>query len=356
MKKLFFLLLILPLAMLQCKQAKKQNTSMEIVSKADTADLTNDFYDNAESYSLVMTPLEISGEIKNPGPVNFKTLPKRSVIVKESNIDGNSDQFRGAYRYDGYSLYDILNERIPHKKNADEFNPIIDLYVIVENDKGEKVVISWGEIYYPVHQHEIIIASEVMRIVPSKTRELWPLPDSCRLICASDLITERNISNPVKITVVSYNIDIPVKKGLKPLHDDELSIYNKDQSPLKTLKKIPESLQTYKYNTVFYGRGRGIHKSKSFKGVLIKNLIKDHLAFNRENLREGLIVFTAPDGYRAVFTISEIINRNDQSELILQCDPDLKDGGIFRIFPSSDFFSDRAVKSVNGIIIDNSDL
>jgi len=33
-----------------------------------------------------------------------------------------------------------------------------------------------------------------MRIVPSKTKELWQLPETSKLVVANDLLTERNIS------------------------------------------------------------------------------------------------------------------------------------------------------------------
>ena len=71
-------------------------------------------------------------------------------------------------------LFDILNEEYIKKANSEEFNPIIDLYIEVESKTGEKVVFSWGEIYYPNNLHKIIIAGSVSRIVPSKTKELWP--------------------------------------------------------------------------------------------------------------------------------------------------------------------------------------
>jgi hypothetical protein len=34
---------------------------------------------------------------------------------------------------------------------------------------------------------------------------------------------------------------------------------------------------------------------------------------------------------------------------MLMCYPEAKDNGIFRVFPSSDFFSDRAIKGITGI-------
>jgi hypothetical protein len=159
----------------------------------DTTDMTNNFYDNTQAISLVMSDLIIEGEIANPGKVNFSALPQHSVIVKETLLnEAGGDRFVGAYRYDGYSLFDILNERIIKKINSEEFNPIIDLYIEVESKTGEKVVFSWGEIYYPNNLHKIIIAGSVSRIVPSRTKELWPLPATSKMVAASDLDTERN--------------------------------------------------------------------------------------------------------------------------------------------------------------------
>jgi len=44
---------------------------------------TNDFYDDAETITLPgATSIEVTGEISNPGTVQFSTLPVRSVIVR----------------------------------------------------------------------------------------------------------------------------------------------------------------------------------------------------------------------------------------------------------------------------------
>ncbi len=139
----------------------------------NSQETTNDFYDDAETYRLKgATKIEIAGEIGNPGIIDITGLPLRSLIIKEAVSSGDSNRFVGAYRYDGYSLYDVLNHAVLKKKNEAVFPPIIDMYVTVENESGESVVISWGELYYPNHRHEIIIATHVTRIVPSKTKDL----------------------------------------------------------------------------------------------------------------------------------------------------------------------------------------
>jgi hypothetical protein len=316
----------------------------------DKADKNNNFYDNEETYLLAPPVIIVEGEVENPGKVDFSKLPKHSVIVKETVLkDGGTDAFVGAYRYDGYSLFDILTDRIVKKKNAAEFKPVIDLYVTVENDKGEKVVLSWGEIFYPNNLHTIIVATQVMRIVPSKTKDLWPLPAESKLVVSSDLITERNISNPVRITVHSYSRSIPVNRDLDPLYSPQVSFFVEDAVDA-TISDNPKG-PAETFNTIFYGRGRGIHSTQPFTGYRLTELLPSSIQKNKNNLQHALIAMIGKDGYRATFTYSEIMNRNDQSEVLLVPCTEEKDGGKFRIFPSGDFFSDRAVKAVSEIRI-----
>jgi len=322
-----------------------------ITPAADSADRNNNFYDNTETYSLPCNDLEIAGEIENPGKVDFSKLQKHSVIVKETILKADGkDSFVGAYRYDGYSLFDILSDRILKKQNAAEFKPIIDLYVEIENDKGEKVIMSWGEIYYPNFLQNSIIATSVSRIVPSKSKDLWPLPMVSKLVIATDLITERNLSNPVKITVKSYHRSIPVNRDLTPLFSDEFKIFDNEKE-VETITARPKNLRDQTVHTIFYGRGRGIHSTQPFTGVYLKDLLSPLLMTDKTNLQKCIVVLVGKDGYRSVYTCSEIMNRNDQSEVLLVPCEEEKDGGKFRIFPACDFFSDRAVKALSEIRI-----
>jgi len=310
----------------------------------------NNFYDDTETIPLKGGGIEIAGEVENPGKVDLNSLTKHSVIVKEALLkEDGKNVFMGAYRYDGYSLFDILTDRIVNKKNKAEFPSIIDLYVEIENDKGEMVVVSWGEIFYPSNLHKIILATDVSRIVPSKTKDLWPLPAERKLVIASDLITERNISNPVRITVRSYSKSIPVNRGIDTLYSREITLISNKGQQL-TISEIPEGIQQETENTVFYGRGRGIHSTQPFTGIYLKELFAKFGNENAEDLKTGLCAIIGIDGYRSVFTFSEIINRNDQSEVMLvPCKKEEKDGGKFRLFAGADFFSDRAVKAISGI-------
>jgi len=312
---------------------------------------TNDFYDDAPTMNLTTSQIMVGGEIANGGIVDLAKLPLRSVIVKETRLVGDKDEFIGSYRYDGYSIYDILNSVQLQKKNEKDFPPIIDLYVEIENDKGEKTVLSWGEIYYPIHRHEIIIATQVMRIVPSKTKELWPLPEQSKLVVASDLLTERNISNPVKITVKSYPKSFVINKGMSPMFAESVTI-NKEGEKINSFAKYPEGFTPYNYPAIFYGRGMGIHGTTPFAGFALKQYLLNYFPINKSNLTGSIFTFVGKDGYRGVFTYSEIMNRNDQAELLLLNKESEKDGGAYMLYPAADFFSDRAIKSLQEIHFD----
>lgn len=349
---LFILLVFLGFSCSEPNKPVQNDPSQQPVNPlpADSTDLTNNFYDNAETFNLSGTDVYIGGELANAGQVSYDGLPLRSIIVKETLLSESGDKFVGAYRYDGYSLLDILNNCKLEKKNKAEFPPIVDMYVQVENEKGDKVNISWGEIYYPNHLHEIIIATKVMRIVPSKTKDLWPLPTESKLVFGTDLITERNISSPAVITILSYPKSFVTVKGMSPVFSPDVKLYI-NNSLTTTISALPAETQPQTYHTIFYGRGRGIHSTQPFTGYMLKDIMAPYYPVNVATLKTALVLIAAKDGYRSVYTFSELMNRNDQAETLLIYAPEESDGGAFRLFPAGDFFSDRAIKAVESISI-----
>jgi len=348
--KRILLISTVSLCLISCNQVSPDNNKNQSITQfIDSTDMTNNFYDNTETYYLPVNELTVEGEIANPGKVDFSSLPVHSVIVKETLLDSaGGDRFTGAFRYDGYSLFDILEKRVIKKANAREFNSIIDLFVEIENENGEKVVFSWGEIYYPNNLNKILIAGSVSRIVPSKTKDLWTLPGSSKIVVATDLITERNISNPVRITVRSYPRSFPTVKGMSPMYSEKILLFN-GKEQIGELKSVPGSIQNVTFNTIFYGRGKGIHSTNPFTGAMLKEVLGTYYPVSRESLRSGIMCLTGKDGYRSALSYSEIFNRNDQQEFLLIKTTPGEDGGLFRMFAASDFFSDRAVKSVSEI-------
>lgn len=350
MKQISFIILT-SLCVISCNQPAKTleaNEKYPVIQTIDSTDMTNNFYDNAETYPLPVAELYIDGEIANPGKVDFTGLPLHSVIVKEALLDSTGmNRFTGAFRYEGYSLFDLLDKKIVKKNNSIEFKSVIDLYVEIENARGEKVVFSWGEIYYPINLHKILIASQVTRIVPSKTKELWSLPYESKIVAAGDLITERNISTPVRITVKSYPHSFSVRQGMSPMFSSRIDIF--ENNKVTGQVTLPGKINNSTFNTIFYGRGKGIHSTTPFEGILLKDALQKYFPGIRENLRSGLFCVAGMDGYRNVISYSELFNRNDQQEFMLVKTADKEDGGLYRIFAAADFFSDRAIKSLSEI-------
>jgi hypothetical protein len=344
-----FTLIILSLISCNQIQTKQSANRKPVVQFIDSTDMTNNFYDNTPTFPLPLKDITIEGEIENPGKADLSELPLHSVIVKETLLDSaGNDKFTGAFRYDGYSLFDILDKRIIKKANSLEFNSIIDLYIEIENDKGEKALFSWGEIFYPNNLHKIIIASSVSRIIPSKTKDLWKLPEYGKIVAAGDLVTERNILCPVKITVRSFPKSFKTIKGLSPMYSGTINIFN-SADKAGEIFTAPSAEKNVTYNTIFYGRGKGIHSTSPFTGVMLKELLLKYYPFTKENLKTGIMCFAGQDGYRCAVSYSEFFNRNDQQEFLLITTPKDEDGGMFRMFPAADFFSDRAIKSLSEI-------
>jgi len=193
-----------------CQKAGKSSPQQTL---ADKADAVHDFYDNAPTHQLPHPDkIRIDGEVAAPVNQPLEHLPLRSVIVKETRIKNQRDSFVGAYRYQGYSLYDLLKDVPLDKANKGSFCPIIDLYVTVTGKGGEKTVLSWGEIFYPVNRHQILIATRVTPVLPGKSGERRPVPDSSKLVEGTDLYSECNIAQPERICVHSLDADYPVKR------------------------------------------------------------------------------------------------------------------------------------------------
>jgi beta-aspartyl-peptidase (threonine type) len=307
---------------------------------------TNDFYDDAPTMQLKgAKKILVTGEVQKEMIIDLGKLPWHSITVKETTLRDGEVSFAGAYRYDGYSLYDILNGVELKKKNEAEFPPVIDLYVEVSNDAGESVFFSWGEIYYPVDRHRILIATSVARIVPSKSKDQWPLPEHTKVVAGNDLVTARNISNPVRITVKSLDSKYVINRDISPLISPMMKIFVNGKQR-KVLTELPRGADSLTYRTVFYGRGMGIHGTTPFTGTLLADLLSGYYRLTPEVLMRGMAVIAGVDGYRGAFTLSEIINRNDQQEMLLIERGSDDDGGRFSLFPAADFFSDRAIKAI----------
>jgi hypothetical protein len=333
MKRLAVLLILL--AMPLAAQDRKQST--------------NNLFDDYETKTFAPKSLMVQGEVESPGAVDLNPLPLRSAAIKEIGLENGRQVFKGAFFVSGYALCDILNGRKPQKAAGNTFGPLVDMYAIVENDKGEKAVFSWGEIYHR-DSLDLLITRTEQPVYPARTKTTWPLPDGPRLVCGGDLLNTRFVSNPTRITVKSYAGRIPDVKP-KDIYSPKISVTAKAGS--WDIADIDGSAERRNCTSVLFGHGMGFKEVLSLQGYVLRDLIVGKVPWTAENSGNSFFVVSAKDGYRCVFSGGEVMNRNDHQDLLLNDLRSTTDGGRYTLIVPGDFFADRNVKSIEKIELIN---
>jgi len=226
---------------------------------------------------------------------------------------------------------------------------LLDMYVVVQNDKGERAVFSWGEIFYSRLNFSILLSRSVQAINPARmTVTKWPLPDSPRLVCANDLVNARFLSNPTKITVRSFKGTFAAQKP-PSIYSPEMTIVAGSKPVV--IRELGAALEKRAYDNVGYGHGMGFKGIEKVQGVPLKSVLQAHAKLDFDDLRQGIAVVSAQDGYRGVFSTSEIANRNDNLDFLLIDRKNSKEDGRYVLFATPDFFVDRNVKAIEKIDI-----
>jgi hypothetical protein len=335
-----------------------------------TSQIGNSLYHQTEIVKLTAGELNVAGEVVEPGKADFSKIYEREVFVKETLLNGNNEPaFTGAYRYSGYSLFDVLNEFKLSKKNAAIFRPEIDVFIRIENDKGESVVFSWSEIFHSLNPHRVIIATSVAPVKPHRKEVNYPVGKTWKIVASNDLYAFRNIENPVKITVISFDKkQYTINRNLETVYSPELKViapltsaagFHDQPDGTSAIRDfefmIPQNSSPEnrtRYNSTFYGMGMGYHPVPSFEGILLNDALKGKMKLtDRSLISDGLVCFASVDGYRSIFSFSELFNRADQALPILAIIDGEADGGYYRIFLPTDFYADRSVKGLSEIYI-----
>ncbi|MBN1387657.1 MAG: hypothetical protein JW965_04375 [Bacteroidales bacterium] len=309
------------------------------------AQYNNDPYDNDRAVKLKGNMPYVSGEILNHGQAYVDKLLKRTVVVKEyfpAKRNGKPE-FRGAFQYIGYSLSDIVKDYVVSKYNKGEFGLTSDIFVIVENDRGNRAVFSWGELFFTTHNHDIILATHVQPIFPVASDEKWTLPEKTRLVASNDYITVRNIDQPSKIIIRSFPQSFPGSRGLRPLFSPEIEIRGPGNKTTVIDNSMTVNDLRVSHDLVFFGMHKGLRSIDNYTGVPLAEVLRQRFSFTNDDLARGMIAIGAKDAYRVVFSLSEILNRTDMAEVILLDEPDDEDGR-FMVHPGIDFFADRHLK------------
>lgn len=352
MKNIFttFLALLFLFTLTCCKSTSTYNIDATSGATKKVQLVNNSEFHNSNYIKLQSGKLTIKGEINDQGNADLSKFNKIEVYVKEAITENGKPMFIGAYRYKGYSLFDILNSKKLAKKNSEIFRPATDVYIIIENDKGESVVFSWSEVFHTNNPNQIIIATEAAPIEPHRKQVSYPMNSKWKIVASNDLLSYRNLENPTTITIASFNRkNYTIVRHMEPLFSSSLDVVVNDNKIFEINE--PANKNITKQYTTFYGMGMGYHKNDQFEGYLLSDILIDHINLKDEELiAHGLLCFASADGYRSMFSFSELFNRVDQSGCILALTPD-NEGGKYRNFMPTDFYADRSVKALKEIYI-----
>ena len=301
----------------------------------------------------------ISGSVDRPLVLSVDDLNKfrqAGVRLNEVGTDGN---YTGAFFYEGVPLKNLL-EIARVKKNENTFSKFADMAVIVKNRDGGKTVLSWGEVAY---------GNPADCIVAVSARPLMPMKDclSChkndgyrkyheplgrqvrlpRLVLAGDFYADRCMEDVTDIEIVDLFKKGEAKKDA-PVFSSRIEIRSGADRTV-----VVEDLKKYGLTEIRAkqsGDGRGYHGLLKAEGARLKDILK------KEKINPGLdclFVFTAPDGYRSVFSAGEIL-LSSKGEGIFIADLDGSGGkkktGL-SLVSTADLSADRWVSAVDKIEI-----
>lgn len=333
MKKLFLLSFLFALPLI----AQDKNES------------TPSFFDDSEIKDFALTSIIVEGEVENPGAVELGSLQLNGFPFKDLAFGEDKNKFIGSFFVTGYSLFDIINVKKIKKANTEEFKPAVDLYVIVENDKGEKTVFSWGELFYSKDNFKVILTKSIRAINPSKMKMKWPLPDEPKIVCGNDAFNFRSISYPAKITVKSFTGKYS-KEKVKETYVAEIAVVKGNEN---FIIKDVAGFEKRKFRSLGYGHGMGWKGVEDYEGFVFSRVLQKNVKFDVDEIRGTILCLSSKDGYRAMYSLSEIINRVDMNDFLLVEKTGSLEDGKYNLFATPDFFVDRNVRSVEKIEVLN---
>ena len=329
MKKIFRNLIVLVVLCIACRPCSASSSTLAITG-------------------LVRQPLNLTRQDLN----GFDAI---RVQLNEIMADGS---FQGVFHYSGVPLKSLL-ELAGVEKEETAFGKKVDLAILVRNKKGDRVALSWGEVFYR-NPGEIIVATSASPIMPHKDCKRCHDPEVYKprldrfqrkigfpkLVISSDTYADRSLEDITSIEVLDLRPKMPAKK-LKELYSTEFTIVGAMEKAIaiKDLGIYPRREIT----VMHLGEGKGYHGIDKFAGVPFRAILDT--AGVAPDLSKAFLV-SAPDGYRSLFSYGEIF-LNPAGDRMTLADringQPIQNGGKFILVPPGDLMSDREVKAVQKI-------
>jgi len=312
--------------------------------------------------ALAQSPfcLSITGLVKQPLDLTVEDLERCQSIRVQLNEVMEDGGYKGVFYYRGVPLRTLLELASIEKKET-EFSKNVDLAILVRNRQGKQIALSWGEVFYR-NPGGIIVATSATPIMPHKDCKRCHNPEDYKprlnqlhrkigfpkLVVSSDTYADRSLEEITSIEVLDLRPKMPVKK-LKKLFSHEFTITGAVRKAVtfNDLSPYPRRVMKIKH----LGEGKGYHGIDKVEGVYFKTILDKAGIVPDLN---KVVLISAPDGYRALFSYGEIF-LNPAGERMIIADringQPIEKGGKFVLVQPGDLMADRHVKSIEKIEI-----
>lgn len=311
----------------------------------------------------VQPAMTVTGEVEHPLKLTLADLARFQSVEIRLNEVSRDGGFHGVYSHQAVPLRTLL-DMAGIAKQQSAFNKEIDLAIRVRSASGRQVILSWGEVFYS-NAAEVAIAFAASPVRPMMTEarcrgchgpeiyrkslDQYDRPARLpKLLIRSDFFSDRCLEGVTGIEVVDLHPDLKVDRSVK-LHSDKLVI---DGAVKKELKiSSPKKYPQIEVRKKVVGVHMGYHGVHSYVGVPLVTLLEE--AGAGDELTRALLV-SAPDGYRALFSLGELQLADKGRRIILAESVDGKQlegqrGGKFRIIVPDELVDDRDVMAVSRI-------
>ena len=303
--------------------------------------------------------LSITGAVRQPLHMTIGDLEKYQSMQVQLNEVLSDGGFHGSFNYQGVPLK-VLLELACIEKGDTGFPSPLDLVIRVSNKRGERVAVSWGEVFYKNPANFIIATSAAPLISPKncagchtddkykpRLEQYERTPELPKLVISDDLYADRCIEDVSSIEIIDLRPRLETKK-LPELFSPSISVKGLVKKPM-TIKDLSSFPKTE--IPVRQGQCKGYHGIQKFSGASLKK-ITESAGINAD--RDSILLVSGPDGYRTLVSYGELFLSSGGDRIMiadrLDGNPLKHDGNFYLIFPD-DLTPDRKILAVSTIEI-----
>lgn len=303
--------------------------------------------------------LTITGTVTNPMQLTLDDLQRLQTVEVQQNEVTSDGVYHGVFKHHAVSLRTLLTMANIEQTDT-TFEKLVDATIVLSDAKGKKVVLSWGEIFY--HNYaDVVLSYQATAVFPTKQncakchepeeyafamQQLNRTVALPKLIVTGDFYTDRYIEGIVNIDVIHVRPNIAVDRDAE-LYTSEINLTGAVSKPMQIT-----SLAEYPANQIskkVVGVGRGYHGLHTFNGTPLINVLK---AAGAQLTMDQVVLLSAPDGYRATFSMGELLVSTLADEILMADTRDgeaLSQGAKFRVIVGPDNTDDRDVQAITTI-------